>query len=89
MLLGENEGGAGFALGIERIKSLLQAFFGGFSCVNRAAGLFWPAGALSFPVQPLRPPMLGRSAPVLSNPKKRGPDQCAPVIFWAILVSDG
>jgi hypothetical protein len=34
VLLGENEGGAGLALGIERVKSLLQAFFGGFSCVN-------------------------------------------------------
>jgi len=35
----------------------------------------------------LRPSVLGRSGD--SSPKKRGPDQCAPVIFLAILVSEG
>jgi hypothetical protein len=32
---------------------------------------------------------LGRSALATGSPKKRGPDQCAPVIFLAILVRDG
>jgi tetratricopeptide (TPR) repeat protein len=32
---------------------------------------------------------LGRAAPAANSPKKRGPDHCAPVIFLAILVSDG
>jgi transposase InsO family protein len=37
MLLRQDEGGAGFALGIERVECLLQAFVGRFSRVDRAA----------------------------------------------------
>ena len=37
MLLGENKGGASFALGVERVERLLQAFLRRFSGVDRAA----------------------------------------------------
>jgi hypothetical protein len=44
---------------------------------------FWRSVAASCPIHPSRPPLLGRSAPAANSPKKRGPDQCAPVILLA------
>jgi hypothetical protein len=46
-------------------------------CKSRSAP-FWCAAA-SFPVQPSRAPLPERPALAAPSPKKRGPDQCAPV----------
>src|ERR1700730_6202326 len=59
-----------------------------FGCKSHSVP-FWRSVAASCPIHPSRPPLLGRSAPAANSPKKRGPDQCAPVIFLAILVRDG
>src|ERR1700738_939363 len=59
-----------------------------FGCKSHSVP-FWRSVAASCPIHPSRAPLLGRSLLAANSPKKRGPDQCAPVIFLYILVSDG
>ena len=84
-----NEGGAGLALGIERVEVLLEAFLRSICACRSRSGPLWRSAAKAFPTHPSRSPWFGRSAAAAGSPKKRGPDQCAPVIFLAIVVSDG
>src|ERR1019366_2582277 len=60
------------------------------SACKSHSGSFWRTVVASCLIHPsCAAPSLGRSAPAANSPKKRGPDQCAPVIFLAILVRDG
>src|SRR5882762_6207496 len=71
-------GFASLALGMQRIELLFQSLLGGFSGVDGTA--------------PSPPAARSRLAHVctaaLPRPKKRGPDQCAPVILCAIWVRE-
>ena len=87
MTLAHDIGLASFPLGVERVELLLEPIVGRFARVDRAAESLRrtsddQASACS-------PSALSteRPAPFL-KPKKRGPDQWAPVISRATMVSD-
>jgi len=81
-----DEGLARFALGVQRIERLLQPILGGFAGVDGAA-LRPPAAARRRLVHDDSPAMVARDARFFTR-KKRGPDQCTPVIRVAICVSE-
>jgi len=75
--LAVDEGLANFALCLQRIEFRVEPLLGGFAGVDRAAdGL------------PLNDLGDQNARARLLTPKNRGPDQCAPVIFSAITVSE-
>ena len=75
--LAVDEGLANFALCLQRIEFRVEPLLGGFAGVDRAAdGL------------PLNDLGDQNARARLLTPKSRGPDQCAPVIFSAITVSE-
>jgi hypothetical protein len=75
-----------FALRVERVELLLEPIVGRFSGVDRATKNLAGLRRSGFRMFALR--ALDRAACVLSQPKKRGPDQWAPVISRATIVRD-
>ena len=97
-LLADDEGLACLALGVERVEVLLQPLLAALAGVDRAAEFGLAAviidrASLSHGTPPTRPDVRPsfetyRCPASDVRPKNRGPDQCALVISWAILVSD-
>ena len=90
-------GHAGLALGLQRVEVLLESFFRGFTGIDGAAyrcGSLrsWWFPALTHGPPPLPPPWYGRlkaadrKSVARLNLKREHPDQCAPVMRWAIAV---
>ena len=85
--LGQDKGRASFALGVQRIERLLQTLLGRFAGIDRTTNpLAGPLLSL-FGLRHHVPPWSDVAFPPRAR-RKRGPDQCVPVIFLAILLSD-
>src|SRR6185312_4683020 len=97
VLLAGDERLTGLALGVERVEILLQPLLAALSRIDRAATHgsidLSATGNRSNHWRPSRradasPESCGPAVGLRFNPKNLGPDQCAPVIAWAILDSD-
>jgi transcriptional regulator with XRE-family HTH domain len=66
----------------------MEAFFAEFPMQSKPSEAHRHSGAELIYVT-LSSPLFVQDAPTRTRPKKRGPDQWAPVILWAILVRDG
>src|SRR5271170_2522162 len=81
------EGLAGLTLRLQRIELLLEPLLGRFASIDRASDGSVPPRAVG--CWPRHRLASGKEArPRLLTPKNRGPDQCVPVIRWAITVSE-
>ena len=75
---------AGLALGIERVEFEIEIVLGRFARVDRAALRFWKDWLHDRPVKRRGEHGVPDGAsPIRRRPKKRGPFQFVPVIFWA------
>ena len=90
--LARDVGLAGLALGIEGVELLLQPLLGRFAGVDGAAqaqrAAARPCGrscCLRRALVMRRPPLSAEPLPDVTMPKKRGPDQCAPVMCFGDL----
>ena len=87
VLLARDIGLTGFPLCIEGIEVLLETRFGGFTGVDGESAP-WPDSSLVV-VSDAQPWSAADAlSPEGRTPKKRGPDQCAPVIRWAIALKE-
>src|SRR5260221_1528394 len=98
-LLAGDESLASFALGVERVEVLFQPFLAALAGIDRTSKSYRGAirrRSISHWRSPSHRPIpvaSGSNCPfdagLRIKPKNRGPDQWAPVMAWAILVSDG
>ena len=91
VLLASDVSLAGLALSVEGIEVLLQTLLGGLAGVDGTAQLALDTACIAVGAPYSWPVSTACSAKAFGarlSPKKRGPDQWAPVISRAILVSD-